>query len=220
MAHVEPLDREQIPALEGVMASSEAMMGFVPNSMLTMAHMPQLAMAFSMFAGTVFGRDLREIVANYQDSVPQDEASDQTLPPHLVQLAAYAVSVSAGCRYCQAHTSHNAHKFGINEDKLQQLLSYESSPLFDPAERALIALSLAAGQVPNETGPQHFEALSEHFTTRQIVQLVGVVSLFGFLNRWNDTMATQLEMIPRAFASDTLAEAGWEVAKHGESDRS
>ncbi|MFT7652863.1 MAG: alkylhydroperoxidase family enzyme [Limisphaerales bacterium] len=216
MAHVKPMQREDIPALEGVMASSEAMMGFVPNSMLTMAHMPQMAMAFSMFAGTVFGADLQQIVANYQDQIPEDPAAGEALSPDIVQLTAYCVSLSAGCRYCQAHTSHNAHKFGIDKEKLLDVLNYETSALFSHAEKAVIGIALAAGQVPNDTNDEQFEALRAHFTQRQVVQLVGVISLFGFLNRWNDTMATQLEAIPTSFAQDTLDQAGWEVAKHAE----
>ena len=78
----------------------------------------------------------------------------------------------------------------------------------------MIALALAAGAVPNEAEPAHFEALRQHFSERQIVQIVAVISMFGFLNRWNDTMATALEAHPHAFASEHLAEAGWEVSKH------
>ena len=214
MSHVQPIDREKLESVEAVLASSEAMMGFVPNSMLTMSHMPQLTMAFSMLAGTVFGADLSALVANYQDKVPQDDNAGEALSPDLIQLIAFSVSTAAGCRYCQAHTSHNAHRFGISEDKLNNILQYESSDLFEPREKALIGLALAAGEVPNASEPAHFEALREHFTERQIVQIVGTISLFGFLNRWNDTMATQLEEIPVGFAEGALKRSGWEVGKH------
>ena len=214
MSHVQPIDREKLESVEAVLASSEAMMGFVPNSMLTMSHMPQLTMAFSMLAGTVFGADLSALVANYQDKVPQDDSAGEALSPDLIQLIAFSVSTAAGCRYCQAHTSHNAHRFGISEEKLNNILQYESSDLFEPREKALIGLALAAGEVPNASEPAHFEALREHFTERQIVQIVGTISLFGFLNRWNDTMATQLEEIPVGFAEGALKRSGWEVGKH------
>jgi hypothetical protein len=41
-----------------------------------------------------------------------------------------------------------------------------------------------------------------------------VCSLFGYLNRWNDTMATTLEDVPLATAERVLAGQGWEVGKH------
>ncbi len=215
MAHVDALARDDLAALEPVLAGAEASMGFVPNSMLTMAHMPQLTMAFSMLAGVVFGADLKPMIDNFARIVPEDDNAAESLPPELVQLIAYSVSLSAGCRYCQAHTSHSAHRLGVDEEKLEQILHYEDSPLFTAAERAVIALALAAGQVPNESAPSHFEALGAHFSQRQIVQIVAVISLFGFLNRWNDTMATQLEPSPVEFAERVLSPGGWQLDKHG-----
>ena len=214
MANVTPLKREDLPALQQVLNASEAMMGFVPNSMLTMSHMPQLTMAFSLLAGTVFGADLKATMAAYQDIVPEDPNAAEALSPELVQLIAFTVSVAAGCRYCQAHTGHNAHRFGVAEEKLAAILSYESSDQFSDAERAVVGLALAAGEVPNSANSSHFEALKAHFTDRQVVQIVGVISLFGFLNRWNDTMATELETVPKGFAEDALAPSGWQVDKH------
>ncbi len=214
MAHLDTVSDEQLAGLDNVLAGAEAAMGFVPNSMLTMAHMPQLTMAFSMLAGVVFGGDLSAMVQQYQADIPAYDP-EENLSPDQVQLIAYTVSLSAGCRYCQAHTSHNAHRFGIAEDKLQQVLRYEESEHFSESEKALITLALAAGRVPNESDEQHFVDLQIHFSPRQIVQIVGVISLFGYLNRWNDTLATRLEETPIAFAERVLAQGGWQVDKHG-----
>ncbi|MEM7099896.1 MAG: carboxymuconolactone decarboxylase family protein [Pseudomonadota bacterium] len=215
MPHLEPRVRESLPELAPVFAGAEAAMGFLPNSMLTMAHMPQLTMAFSMLAGVTFGADLRALMEVYKAGVPTDANADQALAPAHVQLIAYCVSLSAGCRYCQAHTSHNAHRAGLDEEKFADVLSYETSDKFDGAEKALIGVALAAGQVPNDVDADHFTALKAHFSDRQIVQIVGVISLFGFLNRWNDTMATSLEEDPINFAQRVLGSQGWEVSKHG-----
>ncbi|MEM7000514.1 MAG: carboxymuconolactone decarboxylase family protein [Pseudomonadota bacterium] len=215
MSHLEPLDRADLQQLEPVLAASEAMMGFVPNSMLTMAHMPQLTMAFSMLAGTVFGADLKQLVQNNAPHVPQDPEAAAALPPDQVQLIAYATSLAAGCRYCQAHTSHNGVRFGLSEEKITNLLNYADSDAYSATEKALIGIALAAGAVPNEASKEHFDALKQHFSDRQITQIVGVISLFGFLNRWNDTMATQLEATPLAAADGLLATGGWQAGKHG-----
>ncbi|MEM7080057.1 MAG: carboxymuconolactone decarboxylase family protein [Pseudomonadota bacterium] len=215
MTRVAPIERDRLPALQAVLEASEQAMGFVPNSMLTMAHMPQLTMAFSMFAGVVFGANLKDMMALYAEQVPADEHIADNLPPQHIQLIAYAVSVSAGCRYCQAHTSHNGHRFGLDEEQLHNVMTYETAACYSAAERALIGVALAAGEVPNGADDAHFSALAEHFTERQIVQIVGVIGLFGFLNRWNDTMATQLEDTPIQFAQAHLAQGGWQIGKHG-----
>lgn len=40
-------------------------------------------------------------------------------------------------------------------------------------------------------------------------------ALFGFMNRWNDSLATSLEAEPVEVAEKFLAGQGWEVGKHG-----
>ncbi|MEM8766250.1 MAG: carboxymuconolactone decarboxylase family protein [Pseudomonadota bacterium] len=215
MPHVDPIARDAHPELAGIFSVAEGAMGFLPNSMLTMAHMPQLPVAFMMLTSVTFGADLKGLLAAFADAVPEQSAAEENLTPALVQLVAFASSLAAGCRYCQAHTSHNAHRAGEDQEKLGRILSYETDPAFSDAERAAIALALAAGAVPNEASREHFEALEQHFSQRQIVQLVGVIAMFGFLNRWNDTMATQLEEIPTAFAGEHLGAIDWQAGKHG-----
>jgi alkylhydroperoxidase family enzyme len=125
------------------------------------------------------------------------------------------VSNAAGCRYCQAHTSHGAEVSGVSAEKIQAAFEFETSALFTDAEKAALRVALHAGMVPNAVEPEHMDALREHFSDKQCVEVVAVISLFGFLNRWNDTLATTLEETPRAFAAETIAGAGWEVGKHG-----
>ncbi len=215
MANVAPRPAAELPELASVLGAAEAAMGFVPNSMLTMAHMPQLPMAFVMLTSVVFGGDLKGLIDAFKDTVPEHDDPAANLAPGLVQLIALATSVSAGCRYCQAHTSHGAHKNGATQEKLDALLDYAASPLYSPAERAVLALAFAAGQVPNESEASHFDALRDHFSERQIVQIVAVIAMFGFLNRWNDTMATTLVALPVEFAGQALTGLDWRVGKHG-----
>ncbi len=58
-----------------------------------------------------------------------------------------------------------------------------------------------------------FAATRAHYSEAQIVEILGVVAMFGFLNRWNDTMATPLEAAPDAVAA-AAAGAGWNAGKH------
>ena len=70
------------------------------------------------------------------------------------------------------------------------------------------------GVVPNAVTPEHFAELRRHWDDGEIVEILAVVGLFGFLNRWNDSMATDLEDVPAAFASGTIGRHGWEPGKH------
>ncbi|MEM7219511.1 MAG: carboxymuconolactone decarboxylase family protein [Pseudomonadota bacterium] len=180
------------PQFEPLFKMVEAGMGFVPNSMRTMAHWPELLQAFGGLGGTVLNSG--EVDAS------------------LKQLIAFVVSNAAGCRYCQAHTSHSAERRGVDADKLAAVFEFESSPLFDPAERAALRVAAHAGMVPNAVEPDHMAQLRAHYSDRQAVEIVAVISLFGYLNRWNDTMATTLEDTPKTFASEHLKD--WEIGKH------
>ena len=194
MANLSPLDPESVPELAPVFEQMEAMLGFVPRSLLTMARMPGLGAAFSGLAGPVLRNDL--------------------LDPGLVQMIAMAASTAAGSRYCQAHTSHTGHRVGVDEAKLADVYQLETSDRFDDAERAALRLAFAAASVPNASTPEHFAELRRHYDDTQITAIVAVISLFGFLNRWNDTIGTQLEAPARQFGERVLAPAGWETGKH------
>jgi len=187
--------REALPDMEPIFQGVEAAMGFVPNSMLTMAHWPELLQSFGGFAGGII--------------------NGGELERSLKQLIAFVVSNAAGCRYCQAHTSHGAEVNGVSPEKIQAAFEFETSALFTEPEKAALRVALHAGMVPNAVEPEHMDALKEHFSDKQCVEVVAVISLFGFLNRWNDTMATTLEDKPRALASGTIAADDWDVGKHG-----
>jgi hypothetical protein len=67
--------------------------------------------------------------------------------------------------------------------------------------------------VPNAVTDADFAELKKHYTEAQIVDIVAVIALFGFLNRFNDTMATELEASPIEAGKRYLAERGWTVGK-------
>ena len=92
--------------------------------------------------------------------------------------------------------------------------SYETSPLCSEAERAALRVAQGAAQVPNAVTDADFAELKKHYTGAQIVDIVAVISLFGFLNRFNDTMATELEASPIEAGKRFLAQQGWSVGKH------
>ena len=143
---------------------------------------------------------------------PGNVLNNGELEPGLKQLIAFVISNAAGCRYCQAHTSHSAAKRGVSIEKIKAAFEFESSDLFDEAERAALRVALHAGLVPNAVSPDHMAELNKHFTARESVEIVAVISLFGYLNRWNDTMASTLEDAPVSFASENLAT--WDIGKH------
>ena len=154
-----------------------------------MAENPVLLNAFSGLTNAVFG---------------SDEIDNQTK-----QLIALASSLSSGCKYCQSHTSHGAKRTGVSLEKISEILDYENSIHFSEKEKSVLSLAFASGKVPNQANKTHFDTLKEFFNPAQITMIVSVISIFGFLNRWNDTFGTTIEKIPRDFVEKELIPLGW-----------
>ncbi len=196
MPRIQALPREELSDFEPLFAQIEHHLGVLPNSTLTMGHRPEIMQAFAALNAAVMNPGL--------------------VPQGLKQMVAAVASAAAGCRYCQAHTSHVAEMRGVSAEKMSQLWSFESSPLFDDAERAALRVALGAGTTPNAVTDESMADLRTHFSDAQIVEIVAVISVFGFLNRWNDTMATELEQSPLAYAGERLAPSGWSVGRHAQ----
>ena len=182
-------DRKSLIEFEELFKLVESFMGYLPNAHLTMSERPELLKAFSGLAGAVFQSD--------------------GLDAGTKQLIALASSLSAGCKYCQAHTSHGAERAGIEEKKIADILNYSESEQFSESEKAVLDLAFAAGKVPNSSNQRHFDELIKYYSKKEIVDIVSVISLFGFLNRWNDTLGTALEDVPENFVNDKLKPLGW-----------
>lgn len=195
MARIAPPRREDNKELQTVYEITEAVMGFVPNSMLIMARDPDLLAAFAELSAVIVARP-------------------GGLDPGLKALIMYAVSRSAGCQYCVAHSANLAASRGISAHKVQEIWQYETSEEFSDAERSALRFAQAAGQVPNAVTDADFAELRRHFEEDEILEIVAAVAFLGFLNRWNDTLATSLEAAPRAFAERNLAAGGWTLGKH------
>ena len=173
----------------------EKILGFVPNSLLTMQRRPKMVKGFG---------ELTKAVMDPEGGVDLG----------FMRLVAHFASRAAGCQYCEAHSLVAAKIHNIPQEKLDAIWEYRTSPLYSGAERAALDFALAAGSVPNAVDAEIFARMREHWSEDQIVQILGVVCLYGFLNRWNDSMATTLEDEPRELAEKVLSKGGWTGGKH------
>jgi alkylhydroperoxidase family enzyme len=192
---MEPLPKETHPELAETFATFEQILGFVPNSLLTMQRKPQIVEGFEALTRAVMDPD-GEVDAGFSASSPTS--------PAVVRDA----STARPTRWWRQALR------GVPENKLADLWDYPTSPLFSDAERAALGFALAAGSVPNAVTTGHFARLRRHWTENQIVEILAAVCLYGFLNRWNDSMATELEETPRRIGERYLAGTGWDGGKH------
>ncbi|MGV6829742.1 MAG: carboxymuconolactone decarboxylase family protein [Flavobacteriales bacterium] len=170
-------------------------LGFCPNSVLTMQHRPAISKAFINLNKAVMANEGRVSSA-------------------LKRMIAWVSSNAAGCRYCQAHAIRAAQRYGAEHEQLNHIWEYQTHPAFSEAERAALDFSLAASQIPNQVDETIKKRLYAHWEEGEIVEMLGVISLFGYLNRWNDSMGTSIEEGAVESGNKYLAKYGWEKGKH------
>ena len=182
MARIPPVDESQMDdQTRGILAAAEEMLGFSPNDGRLMAHAPDVMRAFLKLNQAIYA--------------PGEVA------PELKRLIGLVTSTAAGCTYCQSHTQFSAHRMGVPEEKLKDVWGYATSEYFSDAERAALTLAMKAGQSPSGVGDEDFAELARHFSVPAQIEIVAVISLFGFLNRWNSTLGTDLEAAPAALSA-------------------
>jgi alkylhydroperoxidase family enzyme len=194
MPRLKPLSKQELDARGVDLSFLGKDFHELPNSVPTLAYRPDILKATGALWQAIMG----------------EGAVDRGLK----WLVGYLASMSAGCRYCSAHTATGANTTGVSAEKIEAIWEYETSPLYSEAERAALRVAQGAGHVPNAVSDEDFDAMKRYYSAEQIAEIVSVIAIYGFFNRWNDTMATALEQTPRAFAEGHLKGHGWEIGKH------
>lgn len=196
MALVRPLNEDEFdPDLLEFVQFFKGPLGVIPNSVRTMARRPHIARAFT---------ELNKAVMKCEGAVT----------PEFKRLIGYVTSYVSGCRYCQAHTILGSQRFGSTDERLNDAWNHAASPHFTPAEKAALAFAQAAAQVPNAVDDEVASELHRHWSDDDIVEIMAVIALFGYLNRWNDSMGSALEDLPVDAAEKYLGNTGWTIGKH------
>ena len=87
-------------------------------------------------------------------------------------------------------------------------------PLFLNQKRAALDFALTASQIPNNVDKSISDELHKYWDDGEIIEILGVISLFGYLNRWNDSMGTTLETEAIKSGEKHLHKTGWNIGKH------
>ncbi|HZJ26305.1 MAG TPA: carboxymuconolactone decarboxylase family protein [Acidimicrobiia bacterium] len=199
MTRLSPIPREDLPEREPVFELVEASMGFVPTSMRVMAKWPALFDAFAGLSATVMAMG--------------------PLAPELRHLVAHVASTAAGCRYCQAHTAAHGIESGTDAKRYEDVWEFGTSDLFTDAERALLRFAFRSAQQPSAVEDGDVTELERHWSEEEIIHALAVVSVFGYLNRFNGALATTLEPEPLAIAEQHLTDSGWTPEAHAKTER-
>jgi alkylhydroperoxidase family enzyme len=192
---VYPRQVKDDPELQKLVEFYDETLGFCPNSIKTMYIRPRIAIGFI---------EMNKAVMENKGRVTSV----------LKRLIGYMSSLSAGCRYCQAHTIRAAERYGADYEQLDNIWNYKTHPSFSEAERAALDFATASSVIPNGVTDEIAENLRKYWDQGEVVEMLGVIALFGFLNRWNDSMGTELEGKAIESGEAHLKSKGWEPGKH------
>ena len=195
MPLVKPLSAESNLEVKKLAEFFNETLGFCPNSVLTMQIRPDIASSF----------------INLNKAVMENNGR---VTSSLKRLIAWVSSNASGCRYCQAHSIRAAERYGADKEQLNNIWDYRTHPSFNEAERIALDFALAASQIPNAVDENLKQRLHDNWDDGEIVEILGVISLFGYLNRWNDSMETTIEDDAKDSAEKFLSKHGWNKGKH------
>lgn len=196
MPNIQPPDLSDLPDdVADELRALEEERGYVPYARLTLARRPKTMRALNALSETVM--------------------RDGTVDRGLKYLVAVVSSAAAGCVACQANASFGAVRAaGVSVEKIEDVWLFEQSERFSEGEKAVLRLARDAAHQPSAATPAHFDDLRSHFDEDELVELMSVICLFGWNNRWNDSVGTTLEEGPLGFAESHLTQHGWHIGKH------
>ena len=196
MALVRPLEEHEIEEeLCEFIQFFKGPLGVIPNSVRTMSRRPKVAKAFT---------ELNIAVMECHGNVT----------PEFKRIIGYVTSFVAGCRYCQAHTILGSQRFGSSEERLNDAWNFLESSHYNDGEKVALKYAFAAASIPNNVTDELAKELHEHWEDDDIVEITAVIALFGYLNRWNDSMGSALEDLPIEAGEKYLKNTDWVVGKH------
>ena len=185
MSRLAKPDQNTLDQCEAALSQAQATMGYLPNDVLSLCHWPELLPSLSGLVQTIL--------------------QSGQVDPTLKRLIGVISSHTQGCTYCTAHAGYGANQLGVEAEKIAAVFEFETSPLFSAAERAALRVAWHGALQPSAVTDDDIAALTTHFSQQEIVEIVAVLSLYGFLNRWNSTLNTDLEGPPAAVAQSLAA---------------
>ncbi|TWC32763.1 AhpD family alkylhydroperoxidase [Pseudomonas sp. SJZ079] len=120
----------------------------------------------------------------YKAMIGLEQALEKSgLELSLLELLRLRASQLNGCAYCVNMHSNDARQAGETEQRLQCVSVWRETGFFTPRERAALAWTESLTLLATQGAPQtQFEALREHFTDKEVVDLTLAI---GTINAWN-----------------------------------
>jgi len=167
MVPIPKLEKDQVEEIaKEVYEKFERETGKIPEWVKVMAHRPEI---------------LKEFVELFNAIMKKG-----TIEPVLKWKIAYVVSQTLKCPFCVDVTERMLKKFGMTEEIIERIkekrqLSDEEKETLELAEDVTLDGHLDQFET--------FERLKKKFSSPQIIEIISVIGLFNYINRFNNTLA-------------------------------
>jgi AhpD family alkylhydroperoxidase len=104
------------------------------------------------------------------------------LDPAVRELVKIRASQMNGCLFCIDMHIHEALELGETQDRVFQLSAWRESSLYTEAERAALAYTEAATELPSGVADEVWDAVADAFGEKERAYLVAQVAM---INAWN-----------------------------------
>jgi uncharacterized peroxidase-related enzyme len=167
MAIISSLEKRQVrKAAKEVYENFEKELGKVPEWVKVMAHRPEIVKEFTELFKVIMGKG--EIKSDLKWKI------------------AYTISDMLRCPFCVNVTTKMLKKFGATEEMIKKIRERKELP---EEEREVLDLVKDVTEDAHLDQLEIFEKLKDKFSESQIVEIVSVIGLFNYINRFNNTFA-------------------------------
>lgn len=150
--------------IKKVYSQMEQDIGFVPNFIKTLAH----------------SGNFLEVMADLYLRL----MGETSLHERLRQLAILKTCKLHKCKYTVTLHTELAKKAGWTDEQIQAMDDYVSSDVFTYYEKEILRLAELVSLEPDEIQDDYWTQLDNHFTSDQVVELIGLIGFFNMINRF------------------------------------
>ena len=167
MALLPSLEKNEVEEIaKEIYEKFEKETGTVPEWVKVMAHRPEILKEFVELFKAIMGKG--------------------TIEPLLKWKIAYVVSQTLKCPFCLDVSEKMLKKFGAEDEVIQKIKTGEIS---SSEEKEILELVKDVTLDGHLDQPEIFERLRKKFSPAQIIEIISVMGLFNYINRFNNTLA-------------------------------
>jgi AhpD family alkylhydroperoxidase len=146
------------------------------NTFKMMGHMPEVLEAFVPFAEALI--------------------EGGQLDRRLKELIILSATLSNKSNYCATHHFYAAKLAGLRYEEIADIHRYKESPHFTEKEKLVMAFTEDVTRHPGEVNADLRARIRREYDPALLVEIVALIGMSNFLNRFDDTLALELDLPP------------------------